>query len=70
MTTYIELVVTACLATAPLQCEELRLPTGFTSVHECATSGGMLLAAGVMLDRPLQRLTRFTCHRVPLTKDT
>lgn len=68
MTLVVELVVTACLLTQPSDCTEMRIQTGFRSAAQCEGSA-LLLVAGLMVDQPARRATRYACEEFPVEHD-
>jgi hypothetical protein len=68
MTLIVELVVTACLLTQPDDCTELRAQTGFHSAAQCEGSA-LVLVAGLMVDMPERKATRYVCEESPVQHD-
>ncbi len=60
----ISLVVTACLWAHPMKCEEIRLPTIFRSVDQCASGVGQQALAQIMKDHPGRFVARYVCEEM------
>src|SRR4051812_4681374 len=68
MTFFVELVVTTCLLAQPGDCTEVRTHTDFSSAAQCERSA-LLLVAGMMVDQPARKATRYPCEERPVEHD-